>query len=305
MRGPLKLLGQRPGGLALPRGRGFAPGAANPRCQDLAQRKARKAASVLLRVAEQEALVLKYHPGGLPQFATGGRTQPLSERDLQILKMRSSSAAPPRVAELAAELGCSPTTIRKALKRLEGPQTPLDAAEKRRRKGGRRRSLTQEENATLRTAFKKDPTGGLAEAAVKVFEQHGKRASRWTIARELRRTYQPGDKVVRKRGTERYAPLTDQVLNMQEAHARAMEAYFALAGFTNVFWQDESPFIPGCASRQGYGAERIYLFEKNGRHGSGEKVSLWGLMGENGWVKLWVTVQNGTDETCRFARVLL
>jgi hypothetical protein len=44
MRGPLKPLGQRPGGLALPRGRGFAPGAANPHCQDLAQRKARKAA---------------------------------------------------------------------------------------------------------------------------------------------------------------------------------------------------------------------------------------------------------------------
>jgi hypothetical protein len=119
------------------------------------------------------------------------------------------------------------------------------------------------------------------------------------MAREMLRRYVPGDLPVRKRGTERYAPLTDQVLHMQVSHAAAVDEYFKLHGHHGLFWQDETPYVPGCISHQGYGAERIFLFEKNSRFGSGEKVTLWGVMGVDGWVKLWVTAENGNDEVCR------
>jgi transposase len=187
-------------------------------------------------------LVQKYHPGGLPAFQGSARTTPLSDRELLTLKMRAEASTPPSIAELAAELGRCPTTIKKGLKRALEPLTPLGAAEKRRRRGGRKRLLTPEQNAFLRATIKKDPIGGPAEAAKALFRVHGVRASRWTIARELHRLYQPGDKPVRKRGTERYAPLTDQLLNMQVAHARAMTAYFELCGQHGVFWQDETPW---------------------------------------------------------------
>jgi hypothetical protein len=206
---PLQPPGERASGKALPRGRGFQRGAANVRNVDTAALAARKAATVLLKAAERERLVQKYHPGGLPAFQGSARTTPLSDRELLTLKMRAEASTPPSIAELAAELGRCPTTIKKGLKRALEPLTPLGAAEKRRRRGGRKRLLTPEQNAFLRATIKKDPIGGPAEAAKALFRVHGVRASRWTIARELHRLYQPGDKPVRKRGTERYAPLTD------------------------------------------------------------------------------------------------
>ncbi len=153
----------------------------------------------------------RYHPHGLPQFRRGGRTEPLSERELQFLKMSTSLPTPPSVAELAAELGRCEDTVRKGLKRALEPETPPDEAEQRRRRGGRPRLLTPEMNATLRAAMKEDPAGGPGEAAKVLFQKHGVRASRSVIWRELARgRYQPGDEPMRKRGTDRYAPLTDQ-----------------------------------------------------------------------------------------------
>jgi hypothetical protein len=154
-------------------------------------------------------------------------------------------------------------------------------------------------NAVLRAAIKKDPIGGPREAAKVLFAKHGVRASRWTIGREQVRRYRPGDAPVRKRGTARYAPLTDQELSMQLGHIAAMDAYIKRHDYRGLFWQDETPFVPGCVSHQGYGADRIFLFEKHSRYGSGEKVSLWGFMSEDGWQKLWVTAESGTDEVCR------
>jgi hypothetical protein len=292
-------LGRRLGGLALPNGQRFGAGAANPSAVAAAARKERKAAKRAEKAAARALLVQRFHPGGLPAFQRGGRTEQLSGRELQILKSRVAAPTPPCVAALAAELGRCDNTIRKGLKRAREPEMPPDEAERRRKRGGRPRTLTPENNAELRAAVKKDPVGGPPEAAKQLFAKRGVRASRWTIGRELVRRYKPGEKRVRKRGTERYAPLTDQELSMQLGHVAAMEAYIKRHGFRGLFWQDETPFVPGCAAHQGYGADRIFLFEKHSRYGSGEKVSLWGVMSKDGWQKVWVTAESGTDEVCR------
>lgn len=264
-----------------------------------AARTARRASAAAEKAAARALLVQRYHPDGLPVFKRGGRTEPLSKRELQILKLRSAAPTPPSVPALAAQLGRAESTVKKGLKRALEPETPPDEAERRRSRGGRPRTLTPEDNAELRAALRKDPLGGPSEAAKVLFTKRGVRASRWTIRRELHRLYKPGDKPVRKRGTERYAPLTDQVLSMQLGHCAAMEARFKLCGFAGVYWQDETPYVPGCVAHQGYGAERIFLFEKNSRFGSGEKVNLWGVMSVDGWQKLWITRENGNDEVCR------
>jgi len=299
MRAPSGPLGQRRGGLLLPRGRGFGSGAAHPSAVAAAAGEARRACKAAEKGAARAMLEQRYHPDGLPATQSGGRTCALSEHELRILKLRSEAPGPRCVAAWAAELGRAPSTIYRGLKRLREPATPPDEAEKRRRRGGGTRLLTPEMNATLRAAIKKDPVGGPPEAAKVLFEMHGVNPSRWTIGRELCRMYRPGDKRIRRRGTERYAPMSDQLMSMHLGHCKAMDLRFHEFDFDGVFWQDEAPFVPGCASHQGYGGERIFLDEKHSRYGSGEKVTLWGVMSVKGWTKLWVTAENGNDDVCR------
>ena len=292
-------LGQRRGGKRLPSGRGFQPGAANVTAIQAAARKERAAQSAAEKAAAQALLSQRYHPAGLPKFQRGGRTEALSQREFQVLSLRAAAAAPLRVPELAAELGRSETCIRQGLKRVREPETPPSAAELKRRRGGRPRTLTPEENTTLRNAHRADPRGGVREAANALHEKTGKRPSRWTIARELRRGYRPGEKAVRKRGLNRYAPLSPQLLSMQEGFVAATKAHVAKHGFERLHWQDETNFVPGTVSRQGYGSGAIYVEEKHSRYGSGEQVSIWGVMSRKGWTKLRVTTESGNDDTCR------
>ena len=136
MRAPLKPLGQRPGGLAKPRGRPFASGASHPMAVAAAARKARKATAVAEKAAARALLVQRYHPLGLPTFEDGARSVPLNQRELQVLKLRVSQALPGKplcVAELAAELFRSESTIRKGLKLVLDPPPPLTAEEARRK----------------------------------------------------------------------------------------------------------------------------------------------------------------------------
>ena len=181
--------GQRRGVLDKPRSRGFQSGAANFRVIETTAKKARKAAKAAEKAAARALLVQRFHPEGLPVFSGKARTQPLTERELALLKLRAAAPTPPCITELAAELGRCEATIKRGLKRVLEPETPRTEAEERHRKGGRPRTLTQEESATLRAAFEKDPLGGPAEAAKVLFEVCGKRPSPWTIRRELRRTH--------------------------------------------------------------------------------------------------------------------
>ena len=292
-------LGQRRGGKNLPRGRGFQPGAANVTAVQAAARREHAAQAAAEKAAAQALLSQRYHPDGLPKFQRGGRTEALSQREVQVLEMRAAGSAPLSVPTLAAELGRSETCIRKGLKRVREPETPPSAAEVKRRRGGRPRTLTPEDNAVLRAAFRKDPRGGGKEAANKLHAETGKRPSRWTVARELRRGYRPGEKAVRKRGIHRYAPLTPQLLSMQAGFIAATKAHVTKYGFERLHWQDETNFVPGTVSRQGYSSGAIYVDEKHSRYGNGEKVSIWGVMSHRGFLKLWVTEESGNDDTCR------
>lgn len=201
-------LGQRPGGKLLPRGRGFLAGAANLNAVQAAARKERAARSAAEKTAAQALLTQSFHPGGLPQLRRGGRTEPLTQREVQVLRMRAAGSTPVCVRSLAAELGRSESCIRKGLKRALAPETPPDAVEPKRRRGGRPRTLTPEESASLRSDVRNDPVGGARKAAEKLYARTGKKPSRWTIARALCRGDCPGDKAVRKHGTSRYAPLS-------------------------------------------------------------------------------------------------
>jgi hypothetical protein len=170
-----------------------------------AARKERKDASAAEKAAARALLMQSFHPDGLPPLEGAARTEPLGHREMLVLKQRVAAGAADCVAALAAELGRCEGTIRKGLKRAREPETPPSAEEQRRKKGGRPRTLSPEMNTCLRAAFTKDPTGGPAMAAKKLHAEHGVRPSRWTIAREMARRHKPGDKRVRKRGTERYA----------------------------------------------------------------------------------------------------
>ena len=292
-------VGQRWAGKRLPSGRGFQPGAANVTAIQAAARKERAAQSAAEKSAAQALLSQRYHPAGLPRFQRGGRTEALSQREIQVLGVRAAGAAPLCVPELAAELGRSETCIRKGLKRVREPETPPCAAELKRRRGGRPRTLTPEDNAVLRNAYRNDPRGGRKAAAAKLHAETGKRPSRWTIARELHRGYRPGDKAVRKRGVHRYAPLTPHLLSMQEGFIAATKAHVTKYDFERLHWQDETNFVPGTVSRQGYSSGTIYVEEKHSRYGSGEQVTIWGVMSHQGWMKLWVSEESGNDDTCR------
>ena len=155
------------------------------RCVDLAVRAATTAAAVVLKAAEREVLVKKYHPGGLPVFEGAARTARLSERELQVLAARAAQPTPPSVAEMAAELGRCPATITRALKRIREPQTP-EAAELLRRRGGRKRILNADQSAFLRSAAIKILTP--TEAAKALLSVHGVRVSKWTVRSERRRS---------------------------------------------------------------------------------------------------------------------
>jgi hypothetical protein len=178
-------LGQRPGGLLRPRGKGFPSGAANPRVKDIAERKARKAAKAAAKAAARTALLQRFHPHGIPAFTGAAKTQPLTEREWALLKFRMAQAAPPSLPELAAELGRCETTVRRALKRLQEPAP--DAAVQQRKRGGRPRLLTPAHVAILRAALASNPAGGVRDAAKTLHLQCGVRAAASTIARALRR----------------------------------------------------------------------------------------------------------------------
>ena len=144
---------------------------------------------------------------------------------------RAAAPTPPCVAELAAELGRAESTIYKGLRLVRESAASPDVTAQPRKRAGRPRTLSPEENAVLRAAFRKDPVGGPGEAAKVLFAKCGVRASRSTICREMARRYQPGDAAIRKRGTDRYAPLSPQLISMHLGHCLAMDACFASHGF--------------------------------------------------------------------------
>ena len=147
---------QRRGVLDKPRGRGFLCGAANYRVIETTAKKERQAAKKAEKKAARALLVQRFHPEGLPVLTGPARSAPLSSRELAILKLRAAAPTPPCVATLAAELGRCEATIKRGLKRVLEPETQPDAAEEKRRRGGRPRKQSQDQNATVRAANKKD-----------------------------------------------------------------------------------------------------------------------------------------------------
>ena len=224
----------------------------------------------------------------------------LTSREKQRLRDLYAEKGDPGLAEIAAELKIHRTTVKRNLEAEEaGPETPPEGsktllAAKRRRRGGRPRLCSQEHNETLRKAFKKDPTGGRTRAAQALARAGGPKISRFTLARELERRWTKAQGGIRKRPITRYVELSPQEMDMQFHHLEGLKTFLGdrakfpkryTRRLNRVYFQDETHYVPGTVARQGYGAEQINLNEKHGRHGSGEKINIWGVHGARGWVK--------------------
>lgn len=292
---------RRPAAPKPARGRPFERGSANFTSQFYAQ-KATAEAERASAAAAAAALVAAQTPssGGsarAPRVAGG----PLNSREKARLRERYAELGDAGVAQIAAELHVHRTTVKRHREEEDlGPETPPEdratvRAEKRRRRGGRPRACSDADLDVLRAAVKKDPSGGRSRAAAALARAGGPKLSRWTLARMLSVGWPGARRGITKRPTQRYVELSEQELDMQFHHLEGLKEWLGdrethPKRYTRrsrlLYFQDETYYIPGCVARQGYGAAQINMNEKHSRHGSGEKVNIWGVHNVDGWVKV-------------------
>ena len=259
------------------------------------------AAATLLNAtaAGTEPLTSPVTPGAsFPVFSGRAQTEPVSERELQRLKYLRQEDPTLSLRDLAKALQRSPETVRKYLLLLESPppasegQTPVPD------KGGRPAVVTPEMVEALRNYRRMDPTSKLNFSYRVVEEQLGVRRMDDACWRRALQRRTPEEAPMKKRRVYAYTELTPQELDMQLEFVQAVEAACEEHGEEILFYQDETHFIPGIAPKEAVCDRDVHMHEKNGRHGSGEKVSIWGVIGNAGIIHLWVTTDAGDDATC-------
>jgi hypothetical protein len=147
-------------------------------------------------------------------------------------------------------------------------------------------------------AFEADPYGGV-QAIRRALWADGVEVTRSTAYRELERC-ENDEQPITKRAVNRYAHVSDQLLDMQMGYRDGVLRGLENCEFTmdQLHYGDETEIVWGLAHHSGYSATRLYASETHKSRGDG-KLFLHGITSNRGWVKVWLTSDAGNDATVR------